>query len=69
MAAPKYGLVTQGYITGHLANGACPAFTYRFRSIYYKWDKKTSSKTDQFKANWIGSSSYQVDGTFHLNLK
>jgi hypothetical protein len=68
-AAPKYGVATEGYLTGHLANNVCPTHTYKFRSLYYKWDKKTSSKTDQFKATWVGNSKNELIGTFNFKLE
>ncbi len=69
VAAPKYGVASQGTIKGHLANNVCPGHTFTFRSLYYKWDVKTKSKTDQFKADWVGNKTNGVIGTFKLNLK
>jgi hypothetical protein len=56
---PAYGQVSQGYVTGHLVNGACSGYIYRGRAIYYYWDSYTGSyHNDQFGAYWHYHSLY-----------
>jgi hypothetical protein len=66
--APIYGRVGQGYVYGHLANGDCPAYTYRFRAIYYEWTRDPSATKDHFKAYWYGAGHKSPIYTFLIKL-
>ena len=53
--APKYGIVTQAHVKGRLGNGECSDYVFTGAGIFYQWVHKTSSsRSDEFKANWKG---------------
>ena len=54
--APKYGIVTQEHVKGKLENGECSDYVFTGAGIFYQWvDKTSSSRSDEFKANWKGA--------------
>jgi hypothetical protein len=51
-----YGVETQGDTVGRLGNGACPAYRYTSRAIYYEWVYDTNYyQNDRFGATWRGA--------------
>jgi hypothetical protein len=66
---PTYGVVTQGYVYGHLSNGDCPSKTFKFRAIYYRWSHDINARHDHFYAHWYGDGYKTSTIEFKENLK
>jgi hypothetical protein len=67
--APKYGIVTQKHVKGKLSNGDCSDYIFTGAGIFYQWvDKTSSSRSDEFKANWKGAGM-ENKVTFYIKDK
>lgn len=53
---PKYGVLSQGLVSGRLSNGDCRGYVFKSRAIYYKWVYGTGFyRNDVFEATWRGA--------------
>ncbi|MGA2537753.1 MAG: hypothetical protein ABSF53_17170 [Terracidiphilus sp.] len=67
-SAPKYGVASEGYTYGKLANGDCPGVRFESRAIYYTWTHDQYATKDEFKAYWAGDGYKTNTITFAFDL-